>query len=281
MEIIVNGETLPKEVYEHEVQNIKQQNPGIPDEIASEQVKQRLIEWTLIRQAAQEKDLPVWGGEIDAEFEKLCQQHGGKEAFFKRFGMTGSDEGRVKKDIETNLKTQRFLDFVAKDVAEPTDEAVHAHYEANRDKFIKPEQVHVMHIVKQPKDEHSAEVAALQLREVRQKLLAGADFLDTAAKASDCKDQPADLGPIMKGQMAPAFEFIVFSMNVGEISPVFQTQFGLHIATVLSKKPASQMELSECSADIKGHLLQGQKNEVIAAWVNDHKAAATIVVNND
>ncbi|MFC1467481.1 peptidylprolyl isomerase [Verrucomicrobiota bacterium] len=281
MQIIVNGEQIPNDVFQHELQTMQQQNPGIPEEIASEQVQQRIIEWTLIRQNAKKEDIPVWTGEIDAEFEKLCQAHGGKQAFFQRFGMTDKDEGRVKGDIELNLKTQRFLDLVSKDVAEPAEEAIQQFYEENKMHFIKPEQAHVVHIVKHPKTEQEAEKASTELREVRQQLLDGADFMEVASKVSECTDTSPDLGLFTKGQMSPAFEFVVFSMNVGEISPVFQTQFGLHIATVLEKKPASQLELAECCDDIKERLFQGLKNDAIAAWVNTQKADASVEITED
>lgn len=279
MQIIVNGETIPSEVFQHELQAATQQNKDVPAEEIKQMTQTRIIEWTIIRQAASKEDIPVWGGEVDAEFDKLCQANGGKDAFFQRFGMTGKDEGRVKSDIELNLKTQRFLDLISKDAAQPSDEAVSEFYEQHKSNFIKPEQVHAMHIVKQPKNEQDAIIIERELRETRQNLLAGADFMETANAISDCTDHPADLGLFARGQMAPAFEFVTFSMNVGEISPVFQTQFGLHIATVLDKKPAAQMELEECTKSIRDRLLQSVRNDLIAEWVTANKADAQIEIN--
>lgn len=278
MKITVNGETIPAEVYQHELQNLKKNNPGIPDEMATEQVQKHIIEWVIIRQAALKANPAIGSGEIDAEFNKLCQTHGGKDAFFSRFGMTDKDEVRVKNDIEQNLKTQRFIDQLTEDAAVPTEAGITEFYEQNRSHFIKPEQVHALHIVKQPKNEQDAIKLEQELREARQKLLAGADFLDLAAKVSDAGDHPADLGLFTRGQMTPAFEFVVFSMNVGEVSPVFQTQFGLHIAKVLDKKEPSQLSLDECKDEIRGRLIQGYKNTIIGNWVKEQRETADIAV---
>ncbi len=281
MQINVNGEIIPNEVFQAELQNATQANQGANPEDVKQLTLHRIVEWTLIRQEAKKQDIPVWGPEVDAEYDKLCQAHGGKDAFFQRFGMTGKDEGRVKEDIEMNLKTQRFLDLVAKDVEKATDEAISDFYEANKQFYIKPEQAHVQHIVKHPKNEQEAEAATEALRALRVQLLDGADFMEVANAHSECNDSSPDLGFFMKGQMTPPFECVVFSMNVGEISPVFQTQFGLHIAKVLAKLPASQAELNECREDIENRLFQAARNKCIGEWVAGVRANAKVEISED
>ena len=126
--------------------------------------------------------------------------------------MTGKDEVRVKADIEMNLKTQRFLDLVAKDVEKATEEQISDFYEANKQYYIKPEQAHVQHIVKHPKNEQEAEAATEKLRELRIQLLeTKVDFMEMANAHSECNDESPDLGFFMKGQMTPPFECVVFN----------------------------------------------------------------------
>lgn len=279
MQITVNGEKIPSQVYHSELEKIKQQNPGIPDEIATEQVQNHIIDWTIIRQEAKKEDIPVMPVEIDNEFEKLCESHGGKDAFFKRFGMSEQNEGHIKGDIELNIKTQRFLDQITEDAAEPTPAHIVDFYEKNKARYIKPEQAHVLHIVKHPKNEMEAQKAASELRELRQQLLDGADFMELANKHSELTDGTTpDLGMVVRGHIAPAFDYVVFSMNVGEISPVFQTQFGLHIATVVDMKPPSQLTLEECEKDITDRLVQGYKNTIVSNWVKEKKENAEIEI---
>ena len=41
---------------------------------------------------------------------------------------------------------------------------------------------------------------------------------------------------VKKGQLEKKFESVIFSLSVGEISNVFKTDFGFHIAKLLDRK---------------------------------------------
>ncbi|MCX7006484.1 MAG: hypothetical protein NTY53_04415, partial [Kiritimatiellaeota bacterium] len=77
------------------------------------------------------------------------------------------------------------------------------------------------------------------------------------------------------------FEVVVCSMNLGEISPIFQTQFGYHIATVLERKAARPKTLDECRVEINDRLHHDLKNDYIGHWVDAKKSVAQVVVQDD
>ncbi|XP_031628896.1 putative peptidyl-prolyl cis-trans isomerase dodo [Contarinia nasturtii] len=54
---------------------------------------------------------------------------------------------------------------------------------------------------------------------------------DLALKYSDCSSakRGGDLGPFSRGQMQKAFEDVAFSLKIGEISEITETDSGLHI----------------------------------------------------
>lgn len=68
-------------------------------------------------------------------------------------------------------------------------------------------------------------------KELIEKLDSGASFEGLAAQFSKCPSgqQGGLLGTFGKGQMVPEFETATFALQVGEISPPVQTQFGFHI----------------------------------------------------
>jgi parvulin-like peptidyl-prolyl isomerase len=281
MKIIVNGEEIPAEMLQQELQTHQRQQPELSDEERQHAARDRAVEWMLIRQEARKRDLQIPAAEVDAEFDRLCESHGGKETFFQRFNLTGKDEFPVKKDLEQNLKTQRLLEDLSREVSTPKDEAVQAFFEAHRDLYTHPEQVHAAHIVKHPQNAEAAEKAFAELAEARQKIRVGADFLQVANEVSECNDTAPDLGTFPRGQMVPEFEWVVFSMEPGEVSPVFQSPFGLHIATVLEKVPARPMSLDECRDSIAEHLLHDRKNEAIGEWVDARKEEAEVLIEDD
>lgn len=281
MKITVNSEVIPPEAIQQEVQNYRQQNLGTDEKEAAKEVSQKMIEWALIRQNAAENALPVTPEEVEAGLQQLYQGHGGKEQFFQRFGLTEDRLDDVKHDVERNQQITKFLDGLSKEVEGPTDEAISAYYTANSKNFNHPEKVHAAHIVKHPQDEPTEQAAAAELTGIRQRLLAGEDFLTVADEVSECNDTAPDLGEFARGQMVPEFELVAFSMNPGEISPVFKTQFGLHIATILGKTDARPMTCQESHDQIESILLHGLKNDAIGAWVDAEKKRAQILITDD
>jgi len=66
----------------------------------------------------------------------------------------------------------------------------------------------------------------------------GKDFANLAKEYSECpsKANGGDLGYFGKGQMVKEFEDVAFSMNEGDFSKPFKTQFGYHIVKLTGKK---------------------------------------------
>lgn len=281
MKLTVNNEVFPQEAIRQEIQRYRQQNLGTDEKEAFKAVSQNMIEWTLIRQNAEKSGIPVSPEEIEEGFERLCQSHGGREQFFQRFGLTEDNVADVKHDVERNHRVTRFLDELSKDAPSPSEKEVEAFYAENRQRFLHPEKIHAAHIVKHPQGEAAEREAAAALTATRRRLLAGEDFMTVANEDSECSDTSPDLGEFSRGQMVPEFELVVFSMNPGEISPVFKSQFGLHIATVLSRTDAQPMTLDECRGQIEEQLLHNAKNDAIGAWVDAEKKRAEILIESE
>ena len=69
-------------------------------------------------------------------------------------------------------------------------------------------------------------------KELRAKIVAGADFAEVAKESSSdrgTKDQGGSLRYFGQGQMVPEFDTAVFKMKKGEISEPVKTNFGWHI----------------------------------------------------
>lgn len=83
-------------------------------------------------------------------------------------------------------------------------------------------------------------LAAYKTIEVaRQELVSGQPFETVFRKYSDPQKAgpDGDLGFVSKGFLPSEFDRVVFCIPKGEISPVFRTGFGFHIAQVLDARP--------------------------------------------
>ncbi len=280
MKITINGEEISQQVIEQEIQNQRRQNPRLNDEQLKSLAQQSIIDWTLIRQQAAKTIVGVPAALVDNEYAKLLEQHGGEEKFMQGFDLDKKDVPKVKQDLEINIKINQFLHRLASDVPEPSKAEIAHYYKKHEQDFTLPEQVHAAHIEMRP-NPANPQVAYNEMREIRQKLLDGADFGQMANDHSSCQDEGGDLGWFAPGHMVEAFDAIVFSMNIGEISPVFITEFGYHIATVYEKKPAQLKPLDEVRDEIVERIKTEKGDELIGKWVDEQKEKADIKIEDD
>lgn len=79
--------------------------------------------------------------------------------------------------------------------------------------------------------QRSVEEARALAEAARAELVGGAEFTEVAARYSDGPNarRGADLGWVLDGELGPAFDEAVGALEVGEISGVIQTNFGLHL----------------------------------------------------
>ena len=85
--------------------------------------------------------------------------------------------------------------------------------------------------VMKPTRDRTKEEALARAREVREKLDYGADFAELVLEYSDSTSRVSggDLGSFPRGVSKPEIDAAVFSLEVGEISDVTETQYGFHI----------------------------------------------------
>ncbi len=123
---------------------------------------------------------------------------------------------------------------------EVTDAEVRDYYNANRDRFTRPEtgRFAVAAITKAATAADS--VAALDRAEaLRQEILGGADFATVARRASADLGSAAnggELGVFGRNQMVPEFEEAAFSLPVGQLSEPVESPYGFHLIEVLERE---------------------------------------------
>lgn len=126
----------------------------------------------------------------------------------------------------------------------PTRKQIAFYYKTHRSQFNVPEQLHVFHIVKNLDGITDREIASTIMQNALDDLAAGIPFTRVADQYSDCAGNGGDLGWVERGVMVEEFEDVVFEMQTGQISPVFETRFGLHIATVTEKRGPGILPIS-------------------------------------
>lgn len=114
------------------------------------------------------------------------------------------------------------------------------------------------HILLHLDESRTLEDATKQLLEVRQRVLDGESFAEIAEEISDdggTAVNGGDLGFAGRGYYVPEFEQTLFSMEVGEISEPFETEFGVHIIQLQEIEEVEHPPLEEREAQIRESIL--------------------------
>lgn len=143
-----------------------------------------------------------------------------------------------------------------------TDAECEAYYNENQDQF-KEETIRAAHILVE--DEAKAQDLLNQIND-------GADFHQLASEHSSCPSgaRGGDLGDFGRGQMVPEFEQAAFALNIGEISGLVPTQFGVHIIKLLDKKET--VPFTDVLPQIKQYLTSKKQNEMYTAFTQGLKS---------
>ena len=307
----VNGEPIMRQQVELEVQRALRsgQVPPEQERALRNDMLDQLITQSLLRQYAEDGGFYVSDAQLDQMIVTLPEFHDqdgrfSAEIFRNRLAGAGYTPLSFREELRMDIKRQQlqqglaFSDFSlaneeqrladlqgqqrdfryvmldANDAAyevEVTEEQMQAYYDANQERFERPEQVRVEYVVidrqamaediavdeselraawrEQNRDanrrvshimvtfgsERGREEAQQLANEALADLSRGESFADTAVRFSDdtaSAEQGGDLGVISRGFFGDAFDDAAFALGVGETSQVIEMDGAFHILQV-------------------------------------------------
>jgi peptidyl-prolyl cis-trans isomerase C len=283
MPLIVNGQRIEDAVLDSEFAGIKAYHENLGNVSCCERdpefratARQNVVARVLLSQEAGRRVEPTADAEVDAAVEKLKEEYGGEQWFFARTGLTPETMHLVRHDVDLDLRVRRMMERLADEDGPAPDGTLRRHYEQHLEAFKTAEEVRASHILKNPPRGEDRQAAYDTLREVRGQLLAGADFEELARQHSDKADEHIDLGWFKKDELAPEFETVAFSMNVGEISPIFVSPYGFHLVKLTDRRPSVPRPFDEIRDEVARHYREWLKQEKARALVKELEARAAV-----
>ena len=128
-----------------------------------------------------------------------------------------------------------------KDKLKVKEREIRRYYKKYSDNYVIPPEIKARHILLKIVPD-APEKVMVEKREVLKKLLeklkTGETFEDLAKKHSEdgTSEEGGDLGWFRPGEMVPAFEDAAFSLEIGQVSEIVQTPFGLHLIKIDDRK---------------------------------------------
>jgi parvulin-like peptidyl-prolyl isomerase len=182
----------------------------------------------------------------------------------------------MRSAVESRLRVDSLMRLWLSRVGSPSPKQIREHYQNNLDAFWSPELVRASQIVKNVHEGDDAAAIEQTMRHVRSLLSAGADFGAMAAEYSDCPEGRGDLGYFPRGVMVEEFDAIVFTCPVGELTDVFRTRFGYHLAIVWERRPEGIRSFDEMREEIGNALLRERRDREVGSRLAALRARAVI-----
>ncbi len=283
MSLTINGKTIDEDVVYAEFSNIKGYFESLGNVSCCERddefrgyAKQNIVARVLLADEAERRMPAPPDSEIDAAIGQIQQEQG--EFQFAATVATHPDQlDGLRREIAMNLRVQAYLADLLKDLPDPTEAEVRDYYQSNLTAFMTPEEIRASHISKNPGRGENRQGAYEELCKVRRQILAGGDFDALAREHSDKGKEQIDLGFFKRGEYPEEFEVVAFSMDPGEVSPVFSSTYGFHIAKVTDRRPATPKPFDDVREDVKQLLLNDRRKTKTQGVVEELKSHSTIV----
>lgn len=246
---VVNGESIAAS----DLDAVVKQLPPSPDRQQQRaDALQAMIDDALVRQFLKKHGPAVESTEVERQFAALeaAQKAIGKsiEEYLKETGQTAA---KVRENLLRMLQLAKYADGLA------TIDRMKPYFDAHRD-FFERVRVRTSHIVlRVPPTATAAErqKARETLKSIRSQLSSRSIEFAAAAKAySQCPSAPkgGDVGEITrKFQADEAYAKAAFSMQVGEVSDVVETEVGYHLIWVTDRKPGKPTTYEQSARDVR------------------------------
>ena len=268
-----------KTIWEQESEEGKTYLDGL-----KEMTEEQLINIQVVYDQAKKDNILPTAEEVDKSFQEQKQSITDNKEYEAQLKELGIDEEFLKKQEEQNLAWQNYQENFEKNIS-ITDEEISSYYEENKKDYYK-DQVRASHILVSTVDENNEALPEEEVKKAKEKaegllkkVNAGEEFSALAKENSDdlySAEKGGDLDFFNKGDMVAPFEEAAFSMEVGEVSEIVESQFGYHIIKV-TDKVQEQMTLEDVKDQIKQLILDTKYQDSIAKLVE----AAKVEKNED
>ncbi|TNJ67350.1 peptidylprolyl isomerase [Paenibacillus hemerocallicola] len=232
------------------------------------QVLNNLINEELVKQEADKAGVQVTDADLNKELDsfKKSLSLSSDEEFDMMLMQYGMTKDELKKQMPMQVRLRKLLE----PKTDVTEEEMKKYYDENKEMLATPEQVKASHILVSTKEESEAILAQLNT---------GADFAQLAKEKSidpGSKDNGGDLSYFAKGKMVKEFEDAAFTLPVGQISNVVQTEHGFHIIKVTDKKAAVTPTFEEKKNEIRETLVMQEVQELSNTWMQEVAGKANV-----
>lgn len=283
MSLIINSEPIPDELLQEEFQTIKSHYEQMGamsccerDPEFREYARENVIARVLLNQAAEREFPEIAEDEIGVALARVVEEHGGAEQVCTRLGVSSLEDPLLRQDLISGLRMDKMFAKIWGPETQPSDQTLMSFMQDHQDEFMTEERVRAIAIFKQVEKVEERDNIYNGLRKLRREALAGADFEAMAVEHTDKEDKVVDLGWFKRGEFMDEFDLIFFSLQMNEITPVFASHWGFHLAKVVGHEPPTLKPFEEIKPILIERFTAESRQTKTKAFIEELKATAVI-----
>ena len=241
------------------------------------------IETKLILQVAKAQNVKADEKDIDTRMEVVKKRFPSEDAFLQALTARGLTMREYRNQVAEQVLVQATIKQVLDPEIRVSDNEIQTYYDSHPDEFITEPQIQLAQIfLKIPSGSTLEEIDQLRQKAEQLRILIedGVDFSELARKYSEgpYRDKGGMVGLVGSKDILPELKDIAMSLKAGEVSPVIQTSYGLHILKVIETMPARKVTLKEATPNIEERLGETKRNEKYKTWIKKLRQDAFIDV---
>jgi peptidyl-prolyl cis-trans isomerase SurA len=228
-----------------------------------------LIDRSLILQEFKSKGYQIPEYLIDERLNEVIRDSfgGDRQAFLRTLSAQGFTLEKFREFQRDSIIVQEMRRMATKGAATVSDQKVMEYYKEHVDEYSSPEEVKLRMIVIRGGAENASRRKMID--EIREKIVAGAEFGDLARMYSDGSEQEAygDVGWINRKHFNESLTKVAFALKPGQMSQVVELGGSYYLLLCEAKRQATVKPLKEVRAEIEKALLSGERQKQQQDWL--------------
>jgi parvulin-like peptidyl-prolyl isomerase len=229
---------------------------------------EKLAERKLVLVSAKEEGLSISDEQVDSVLQAQYQRAGGESLFVNFITQNGMTIELVKSDISEGMMTNKYMENVLARESGISDEELQNRY---RQLIQQDQTASVQHILLMTQGKSDQEKASIfnKMKKILARARDGEDFGKLAQEFSEdpgSKDRGGLYEDFDRKTMVKPFTDAAFSVPIGEISDIIETQYGYHILKVINRKKETR-SFEEVKPELTSKLAEANRGDISTAHI--------------
>lgn len=226
---------------------------------------ERMAERKLLLKAARDAGTELAAGDVESALNDQYLRVGGEEQFRQMLSQSGVSLDNVKANIETDLTIQAYLESYMAELIQVSEDELRIAYEKDKTASVR----HILILTQGKAEEEKAE-ARKKMEDLLARARGGEDFAELAREHTEdpgSKESGGLYEDFTRGRMVKPFEDAAFSVPVGEISDIVETQYGFHILQIVNRKKETR-PFEDVRVELEAQLRQNKQGNGVQEYID-------------